>query len=541
MKLALYGMPCAGKSTIMSGLSGIRVVHGSKELQRLSQGTFSELSEEEKKKIRIAYTDYIKNLNDEMIISDGHFSFLDDVVFTEEDGELYDVFLYLYCAPDVLLDRYRISEKNKKYASLSEELINQWQQFEIESLRRECHIRQKDFYVISDNGNCCKIEEFLEEIKAGYSSISVAMSIVDTITKIFTDPLELYVVDGDKTLIEQDSFRECCGGKTTLFDGNFYSGYQSWLFSNEYDISKFTEGKIKDIKINEYVWEQIKTKPYIVLSSGITEIWSCIGTQKGISNIISDVHISADTKYFVVKELQKKGYVVNAYGDSKIDIYMLREAKTGSLCIGERISRSLKNEKIDGLNLLYSHKHYFLYETCNKEIQKDICICKSNSGIQGNRLAIAHMKLGNCLGAVLKNKLPEQSTALLVLERGGRFFGDGIYSEFGGRFYPYNPAKEELPMINDEIVVIIDSVINTGKSIETIIDKLREHNPKVEIVLVTNVIQRNTVERFKDYLLFAVRISDNSYVGKNQAIQKENSGPDTADRLFNLIEKRFLA
>ena len=32
------------------------------------------------------------------------------------------------------------------------------------------------------------------------------------------------------------------------------------------------------------------------------------------------MHISADTKYFVVKELQKKGYAVNAYGDSKIDI-----------------------------------------------------------------------------------------------------------------------------------------------------------------------------------------------------------------------------
>ena len=539
MKLALYGMPCAGKTTIMSGLSGIRVLHGSNELQKLSNGNFANLSEEEKEKVRVAYTEFVKSLDDEMIISDGHFSFLRDVVFTEADGELYDVFFYLYCEPKILLDRFRVSEKNTKYASYSEEIISQWQQFEIESLRRECHIRRKDFYVISDNGDNCKIEEFLTAIKNGYSSYGLAMSITGEITRIFPEPSEIHVVDGDRTIIEQDSFRFCCNGRTSVFDGDFYSGYQSWLFSAENDISTFNKERIKDITINEYVWEKIEGKPYIVLSSGIAAIWSCIGDAKGISNIIADTHISADTKYFVVKELQKKGYVVNAYGDSKIDIYMLKEAAKGSLCIGERVSRSLKNERIDGLQLLYNHNHYVLSESSDDEIEKDICVCKSNSGIHGSRLAVAHMKLGERLGRILKNRIPEQNAALLVLERGGRFFGDGVYSGFGGRLYPYNSSKEDIPLIDDEIVVIVDSVINTGKSIESIIDRLREHNPRVEIILVTNVIQRKAVERFKEYLLFAVRVSDNAFVGKNQATQEENCGPDTADRLFNLIEKMF--
>ena len=539
MKFALYGMPCAGKTTIMSGLSGVKVLHGSKELQRLSNGNFSGLSDSEKEKIRIVYTDYVNSLDDEIIISDGHFSFLRDVVFTDADGELYDVFLYLYCEPKLLKERFCISEKNAKYASLSEEIICQWQQFEIESLRRECHIRQKDFYVISDSGDHCKLGIFLEAIQNGYSSYGLAMSIADEITRIFPEPSEIYVIDGDKTIIEQDSFRFCCNGKTSVFDGDFYSGYQSWLFSNEYDISAFDKGRIKDITINEGVWEQIKDKPYIVMSSGISDIWSCIGKEKGISNIIADTHISADTKYFVVEELQSRGYQVKAYGDSKIDMYMLREAQAGTLCIGERISRSLRNERIDGLQLMYSHKHYVLSESYDEEVERDISICKSNSGVNGNQLAVAHMKLGERLGVILKNRIPEQNAALLVLERGGRFFGDGVYSSFGGHLYPYNPSKEELPLIDDEIVVIIDSVINTGKSIDIIIDKLRERNPKVEIVLVTNVIQRKAIERFKDFLLCAVRVSDNSFVGKNQATQKGNSGPDTADRLFNLIEKLF--
>lgn len=517
MKLALYGMPCAGKTTIMSELSGIRVLHGSKELQKLSGGNFSSLSEEEKKKVRISYTDYVNSLNDDMIISDGHFSFLREVVFTEADGKLYDVFLYLYCEPKVLLERFKLSEKNAKYASLTEEIISQWQQFEIEMLRRECHIRQKDFYVISDSGSHCKIEKFLEAIRNGYSSYDVAMSIVEEITRIFPEPSEIYIVDGDKTIIEQDSFRFCCNGRTSVFDGDFYSGYQSWLFTNESDISAFDKGRIKDITINELIWEEINGKSYVVMSSGISEIWSYIGAEKGISNVIADTHISADTKYFVVKDLQKRGYVVNAYGDSKIDSYMLKEAKTGTLYIGEKISRSLRNERIDGLQLLYSRNHFVLSESCDEEVEKDIRICKSDSGIHGSRLAVAHMKLGERLGAILKGRIPEQNAALLVLERGGRFFGDGVYGGFGGRLYPYNPSKDALPLIDEKIVVIIDSVINTGKSIEVIIDKLREHNPNVEIVLVTNVIQRKAIDRFKDYLLFAIRVSDNSFIGKNQA------------------------
>jgi len=539
MRIALYGMPCAGKSTMMTRLSRAGGLHGSKELQGLSNGRFASFTESEKEKVRIAYTEFVKSLKDELIVSDGHYSFLKEVVFTEADGELYDVFIYLYCEPKELLDRYRLSEKNEKYASLSEEIVSQWQYFEIESLRAECHHRNKDFYVISDNGNQCKIEEFLEALKSGYSSYDIAKSIVEKITNVYPEPIELCIVDGDKTIIKQDSFRFCCNGKTSVFDGDFYSGYQSWLFSNECDASEFSLIRVKDIEINEDVWSQIKDNPYIVLSSGISEIWSYIGDEKGISNIIADSRISADTKYFVVKELQKKGYSIKAFGDSKIDIYMLREAKEGTLYIGDRISRSLKRERLEGLQLLYSHNHFILSESYDEDVINDISICKSNSGINGSRLATAHMRLGERLGKILKNMIPEQNTALLVLERGGRFFGDGLYSGFGGSIYPCNPSKDEIPIIDADIVVIVDSVINTGKSIERIIDKLRENNPKVEIVLVTNVIQRNATERFKEYLLLAVRVSDNSFVGKNQATQKGNSGPDTADRLFNLIEKMF--
>ena len=104
-----------------------------------------ELSEEEKHQVRIKYTEYINGLNDEVIVSDGHYSFMETVAFTEADGDLYDIFIYLYCSPENLKERYALSEKNAKFADESIESLRQWQEFEINNLREECHRRNKDF------------------------------------------------------------------------------------------------------------------------------------------------------------------------------------------------------------------------------------------------------------------------------------------------------------------------------------------------------------------------------------------------------------
>ena len=141
-------------------------------------------------------------------------------------------------------------------------------------------------------------------------------------------------------------------------------------------------------------------------------------------------------------------------------------------------------------------------------------------------------KIGRHIVAVF----PEKNTSILVLERGGRFFGDGVYMGAGGIFYSMNPKQDDAPVINTERVVIVDSVINTGKSIMRIIDELKNHNPGIDVIIAANVIQNEAVELFKDYLVFATRLSKNSFVGVNQSKQTGKTGPDTADRLFNLIK-----
>ena len=195
----------------------------------------------------------------------------------------------------------------------------------------------------------------------------------------------------------------------------------------------------------------------------------------------------------------------------------------------------VKNVNLNGISLLYDKAPYILYDNTNDSVD-DILICKSNSGINGSRLAAAHINLGRILGQVINKCIPSFNTSVLVLERGGRFFGDGVYSSFGGVFYSYNPKMEQLPDIKSNIILVVDSVINTGKSILNVVTELKRQNPNVEIIIISNVIQRKALNLLQDYKIFAIRTSDNSFVGSKQIIQKGGQGPDTADRLFNHIE-----
>ena len=538
MRIAIYGLPCSGKTTLMNEIKGAKVVNGAVELDRIANGNFANLSDAEKNRVRVEYTQYIHSLSDELIVSDGHYSFIDDVVFTPNDGDLYDVFFYLYCSPDIVCERLSKSEKNDRFSDLSIEILSRWQTFEIESLRRECHSRNKDFYVISDNTTHSMFNRFLSYVVDGFSVFKQSQSIVDRILKCYPNSSELWLVDGDKTIIRQDTYRCCCNGNTKVFDGNHYSGYQSFLFKNELT-GENTYDNLDLIEINECVHQKIIDKDYVILSSGITDLWDEIRIKMELKCVIADVMISSDTKYYVAKILKGMGIKVYAIGDSKIDLYMLKEADEGYLYIGTRLSRSLYGTNIGDIKLLYQSDLFCLSQDATSSELKEIAMCKSSSGVNGYRLARSHFDLGCSIGNRIRQSIPSVNTAVLVIERGGRFFGDGIYCSFGGVFYSYNPSIVMLPEITQNRVLIVDSVINTGKSILCIVDELMTLNPNIEVFVAANVIQQDAIRLLKAYKMFVVRISSNSFVGMNQEKQIGKIGPDTADRLFNRINDRF--
>lgn len=167
-----------------------------------------------------------------------------------------------------------------------------------------------------------------------------------------------------------------------------------------------------------------------------------------------------------------------------------------------------------------------MYELQQTEKVKElIAITKSDSGISGPKLAMAHMELGRILAEQMKGFDPNDTTIVAML-RGGIFFAEGIYFGLGCRFQTYDPKHEEFKRPETKNTILVDSVVNTGKTILDIISP--------DMYVACCVINEKAVPAFKEHL-YTVRVSKNSYVGQDIKKQIGNVGPDTTMRLFNCI------
>lgn len=163
-----------------------------------------------------------------------------------------------------------------------------------------------------------------------------------------------------------------------------------------------------------------------------------------------------------------------------------------------------------------------------EEIDKLIAITKSNSGISGPELAKAHIKLGMAMGNQITQitEMPPEDTTIVAMLRGGIFFAEGMYFAMECKFQTYDPKHEQFIRPDTKNVILVDSVINTGKTLLEILDS--------DMKVACCVINEQAVPMFDD-VLYTVRISKNSFVGRNVKKQEGKVGPDTTMRLFNQI------
>ena len=340
-------MPSSGKTTILNSIDFCDVVHGSNSLREMCP-EFDSLDYSGKDSVRKRLAESL--LNKDTFIMDGHYLFGDEVAFTSEDGNLYDVIVYLYTDPDELKSRMALSDKNNKFLIYD---IAEWQKTEIDSLRQYCWDNDKDFYVIDNPPintyrDITEVLEFIKHINDGYSCVSYARECAASILgKINGDTVFLY--DGDKTLTKEDSSSAVFGYKTNIYDGNFYTGYQSWKQSKEFALYHFDDLTSMPVHMNSKVSISDCANSFI-LTSGHERIWSYISKQLGVEYYCG-IKMSADTKFFITKFIQKQGKRVIAYGDGMNDYYMLRQADIGYLIAREdgSVSRSLKGKTLEGL------------------------------------------------------------------------------------------------------------------------------------------------------------------------------------------------
>lgn len=345
MRIGLYGLPCSGKNYLLDKIDFMNVKYGSRIMLENNPDFYTK-SLDEKNTIRTNLAKMLKEYDN--FIMDGHYCFGEEVAFTEADGNLYDVFIYLYVPSGILEERMKLSQKNQKYLKYD---LDRWQSKEINSLRKYCHMNNKDFYILDgpDSNGIINREialEFIKDIYFGFSCVEFARRIV---TLLNIENKTIHLLDGDKTFCKEDTSRKCFNYKTNIFDNNFYSGFQSWRAHKDFE--RFNENIIDISKLN--IRERLLNIDYkIIITSGYPKVWKSICNKTKIP-LIFGKEISADTKYFITKFLKEKNIIV-AYGDSMVDYYMVKEAHKGYLFTNDEgnLSSSLRDMDLGGIEIV---------------------------------------------------------------------------------------------------------------------------------------------------------------------------------------------
>ncbi len=120
----------------------------------------------------------------------------------------------------------------------------------------------------------------------------------------------------------------------------------------------------------------------------------------------------------------------------------------------------------------------------------------------------------------------KNNIVIFALMRAGLYAAEGVRSVFtDSQFFPGTEIDSN--DLEDKIIIVVDAVINTGKSIEKAIEHLRKSKAK-KIFVATLIMQKDALhfaDKYSDIYFYALRVSENKYVGKG--------GTDTGNRLFN--------
>jgi uracil phosphoribosyltransferase len=134
-----------------------------------------------------------------------------------------------------------------------------------------------------------------------------------------------------------------------------------------------------------------------------------------------------------------------------------------------------------------------------------------------------------------------QEIIILAFMRAGVYIGESLRTIFQKSpiFHVYpkrdkglsEKELEELLPIQGKIIILADSVINTGKTIFPSIDQLQQYNPAK--IIVTSLVMPDTTaikieEMYPNVYFYIARVSTNKYVGKGKT--------DTGNRLFGTLE-----
>lgn len=340
------------------------------------------------------------------------------------------------------------------------------------------------------------------------------------------------------------------------------------------------------------IWEKILEK------EGLSESVKVIGGARIADGFVVTPSVKAA---LVQQLQDVSGMYVFAFGDSPLDIGMLEEADEAIVIVGEdtrseRVGRILANsfEKGDPqIRQTVLAKNHDAFDTngstfvdlagnefinsvlrrrqkkgglsvtlATKNAAKLLATRMRDAQFEGPALRKAHHRAGRYLAVefltriigVEEHKIThvlgnsaigyqlrhESRTTIVALMRGGGPMALGVNDIFPLAMFVHadNPEDVKLHHLQgQQTVILVDSVINTGKTIAEFVQAIHAKTPHVRIIVVAGVVQAEyvsfdsilykTYDCHRNLGIVALRLSETKFTGSR--------GTDTGNRLFNTL------
>ncbi|KAI5289670.1 hypothetical protein KEM54_003460 [Ascosphaera aggregata] len=668
--IGLYGVKGCGKSFLLNGLRNFLnpqkflFVEGSEAIAAVVEGGFQAfigMSAEERVHARQLAVNSIADRclkEDKVAIVAGHFSFWNclkrqpEPVVTDDDMKIYSHILYLDTPEDLTRQR-TLDDQVQVRQDIPSNDIKQWKDFEILQLRKLCYQHQILFALLESDTSAAHISAIIEGLLQNEeANLANARKKLDNILREtgLSRPTKMMVFDADKTITPEDTgalfwniVKPALGLEqvpmTKIYSGwgYEYSAFQQVsLFyeeaANREDLQEICRHVAGVVKIYPQMMNLLRLTcesrnvAAVIVTCGLSRIWEMILERMGIWGKVAVIGLEEMSRGFVVTPQVKEELVARlqtgykmcvwAFGDSPVDMGMLRKADSAVVIVGDQLTRSKSMESelrsnvelqgfkgyqavlSDGasprltpdiLPLLDLGSQEFLtsifgrlpevtlnvFELTKSAAASALATATRDCNVYGPALWEAHRKVGrhlatDTLATVLgleDYSIPhvqgnqtkgyqlagQESTLIIGILRAGLPLAEGLFEHLPRSMLYLAHESHEVDFKHLEgkkTVMLVDFVINSGKTIIEFIRRIRSLDASIRIVVVAGVVQSDFIARYmnvgiapisqeacRDMTpalcqetrrivdLVTLRVSENKFKGVG--------GTDTGNRLFN--------
>ncbi|KAH4185763.1 hypothetical protein HBI46_181260 [Parastagonospora nodorum] len=657
MVVGIYGIPGSGKTFLINQLrqrlekEPFMFWDGSQVIASVvpgGLGAFHELEEEEKKHWRELAINKIKQscLEDrKLAVVAGHLMLWHEgesagqLVCTQSDLKNYTHIIYLDTPPNVVLQR-RSGDTARDRPSTTVSQLNEWQVEEKSQLLRLC--RENNIllsHVYHEKDLLSTVSSLLRNFQQHTEKQNMhaaEMALEKAVAAEVGQPDTLLVLDADKTLatadtgmmfweqlrLSQQSSDLSCPLRALFSSplGYSYNAFRQAVLLYEeaaddleydaicQDVASAVIMHPEFVSLLQVVSRQDHVRA-VVVSCGLRRVWEIVLKRAGLSDSVKVIAGGRISDGYVVTGPVKAALVARsqelhnmfvwAFGDSVLDLGMLRNADRAIIVTGDEQTRSktmdaaLKDVIDHGafrahqvllpshvqprlstlkLPLIQLTDRGFVDELLgvrkrrattqlvhagDRNAAKLLMTSMRDAAVSGPELRKFHGRVGWYLATDLLAQLigiqeypiqhvqghttsgfrllHEGQTLIVALMRGGEPMAFGVNEAFPRAMFLH--ARCPGDVLQDHVkgkvtVILVDSVVNSGKTVVDFVQHIRDIHATVHLVVVAGVIQAECMTGGLQSLaqdpqldLVALRLSENKFTGRGTT--------DTGNRLFN--------